>query len=98
MHPAATDCVAGHMPKRRTEDVVHVVMTDHLIRRRPPSHDLLAELVERHPTEAEEYRGEVVPYYPSTLPRAGSDALYRALAQVMMKNNLRAGIAELARL
>ena len=80
------------------KDVVHVVMTDHLIQRRPPSGDLLAELAERHPTEAEEYRGEVVPYYPSTLPRAGSDALYRALAQVMMKNNLRAGIAELARL
>lgn len=98
MHPAATDCAACHMPKRRTEDVVHVVMTDHLIQRRPPSGDLLAELAERHPTEAEEYRGEVVPYYPSTLPRAGSDALYRALAQVMMKNNLRAGIAELARL
>ena len=54
--------------------------------------DLLAELVERHPTEAEEYRGEVVPYYPSTPP------LYRALAQAMMKNNLSAGIAELARL
>jgi tetratricopeptide (TPR) repeat protein len=86
------------MPKRRTDDVVHVVMTDHLIQRRPPSRDLLAELIERHPTEAEEYRGEVVPYYPSTLPRTGPDALYRALAQVMMQNNLRAGVAELARL
>ncbi len=97
-HPGGADCVACHMPKRRTDDVVHVVMTDHLIQRRPPSRDLLAELIERHPTEAEEYRGEVVPYYPSTLPRAGPDALYRALAQVMMKNNLRAGVAELARL
>ena len=98
MHPAATGCVDCHMPKRRTEDVVHVVMTDHLIQRRPPSRNLLAELAERHPTEAEEYRGEVVPYYPPTLPRAGPDALYRALAQVLMKNNLRAGVAELARL
>jgi len=98
LHPAATDCVACHMPKRRTDDVVHVVMTDHLIQRRPPSRDLLADLAERHPTEAEEYRGEVVPYYPSTLPRAGPDALYRALAQVLMKNNLHLGVGELARL
>jgi tetratricopeptide (TPR) repeat protein len=98
MHPAGGDCVACHMPQRRTDDVVHAVMTDHLIQRRPPSRDLLAELAERHPTEAEEYRAEVVPYYPSTLPRAGPDALYHALAQVAMKNNLRAGVAELARL
>ncbi len=91
MHPAGADCVACHMPKRRTDDVVHVVMTDHLIQRRPPSRDLLAELAERHPTEAEEYRGEVVPYYPST-------PLYRALAQVLMKNNLGAGVTEFARL
>ena len=92
-HPASADCVSCHMPKRRTDDVVHVVMTDHLIQRRPPSRDLLAALPERHPTEAEEYRGEVVPYYPSATP-----PLYRALAQVAMKNNLRAGVAELARL
>jgi len=98
MHPAAAGCVACHMPKRRTEDVVHVVMTDHLIQRRPPARDLLAELAERHPAEAEEYHGDVVPYYPSALPRAGPDALYHALAQVLMKNNLSAGVSELARL
>jgi predicted CXXCH cytochrome family protein len=96
-HPAATECVGCHMPKRRTEDVVHVVMTDHLIQRRPPA-DLTSELAERHPIEAEEYRGDVVPYYPATLPRAGPDALYRALAQLATKNNLSAGVAELARL
>jgi predicted CXXCH cytochrome family protein len=97
-HPAATDCVTCHMPKRRTGDVVHVVMTDHLIQRRPPSRDLLSELAERHPTEAEEYHGPVVSYYPPTLPRTGADALYQAVAQVAMKNNLRAGVADLARL
>jgi predicted CXXCH cytochrome family protein len=96
-HPVSADCVTCHMPKRRTDDVVHVVMTDHLIQRRPASRDLLAELAERHPTEAEEYHGEVVPYYPSPLSRAGPDALYRALAQVVMKNNLRDGVSELAR-
>ena len=98
VHPAAPDCVGCHMPKRRTEDVVHVVMTDHLIQRRPRARDLLAAFEERHPGESEEYRGEVVPYYPATLPRTGPDALYRALAQVTMKNNLRAGVAEFGRL
>src|SRR5262249_11779571 len=32
IHPTAmNDCVACHMPKRRTQDVIHAVMTDHLI-------------------------------------------------------------------
>ena len=80
------------MPKRRTEDVVHVVMTDHLIARRPPPGDLLADLPEKHPAEAEEYRGEVVPYYPDA-----PDPMYRALAQILMKNNLQKGMADLSR-
>ena len=65
-HSSNSDCVTCHMPKRRTDDAVHVVMTDHLIQRQ-------ANLKESHP---EEYRGPVVPYYPST-----PDALYAALAQ-----------------
>src|SRR3954447_4262624 len=96
-HPAAADCISCHMPKRRTEDVVHVVMTDHLIQRRPPARDLLAELPERHPTEGEEYRGEVVPYYPADLTGVKQGALYRAVAQVALKNNLAGGLPELAR-
>src|SRR5690242_13695831 len=43
-HTADGNCVSCHMPKRRTEDVVHVVMTDHYIQRRKPSGDLLAEI------------------------------------------------------
>ncbi len=35
-----------------------------------------------------EYQGEVVPYYPASLPRAGPDALYVAVAQVTQKSNL----------
>ena len=97
-HPNADDCVSCHMPKRRTEDVVHVVMTDHLIQRQPSSRDLLAEISERHPVGAEEYHGEVVPYDPPALPRSGPDALYLALAQVSMKNNLGTGVVELDRL
>lgn len=39
------DCAGCHMPRRRPEDVVHVVMTDHRISRRPPGGalDLRAE-------------------------------------------------------
>ncbi|HSR49690.1 MAG TPA: cytochrome c3 family protein [Acidobacteriota bacterium] len=43
----SADCVACHMPRRRTQDVVHVVMTDHRIRRRPaPEDERLAPLQE----------------------------------------------------
>jgi tetratricopeptide (TPR) repeat protein len=43
------DCVSCHMPKRRTQDVVHVVMTDHLIRRAPGGPELLAPRAEAEP-------------------------------------------------
>ena len=83
-HPPGPSCVACHMPKRRAEDVVHGVMTDHLIQRRAAA-NLLAEIPER---QANEYRGEVVPY-------GDSDDLYTALAQVAQKSNLEAGIPRL---
>jgi Flp pilus assembly protein TadD len=46
---AADDCVRCHMPRRRTQDVVRVVMTDHRIQRRPPAGDLLAPIAEHDP-------------------------------------------------
>jgi tetratricopeptide repeat protein len=49
-HRAAEDCTSCHMPKRRTQDVVHVVMTDHLIRRTPGGPELVAPLEEREPS------------------------------------------------
>jgi predicted CXXCH cytochrome family protein len=45
-HTESNDCVRCHMPSRRAQDVVHVVMTDHKIQRRPPP-DLIAPLAER---------------------------------------------------
>ncbi len=98
-HPAgvtatATDCITCHMPKRRVEDAPHVIMTDHLIQRRAPA-NALAEFAEK---PAEEYRGEVVPYYPSPLPETPRNALYRAVAQVGLGNNVAAGMPELVRL
>ncbi len=98
-HPAAmqastADCITCHMPKRRVDDAPHVIMTDHLIQRHAPA-NALAEFAERPP---EEYRGEVVPYYPSPLPNTPRNALYRAVAQVGLGNNVRSGLPELARL
>ena len=85
------------MPKRRTEDVVHAVITDHFIQRQIPARDLLAELPERHLTDAEDYHGEVVPYYPSPLPQTGENPLYQAVAQVALQNNLQQGLDDLSR-
>jgi tetratricopeptide (TPR) repeat protein len=79
------------MPKRRTDDVVHVVMTDHYIQRRKPARDLLAPLAEKHG----DYKGEVVLFYPSTLPGTADAELYAAVAQVKQNANLQEGIRRL---
>lgn len=89
-HTPSRDCIGCHMPKRRTDDVIHVIMTDHYIQRRKPSRDLLQPLREVHDSESSAYRGEVVPYYPST-----ADELYVAVAQVKERSNLKAGIRRL---
>jgi tetratricopeptide (TPR) repeat protein len=91
-HTTDANCISCHMPKRRTEDVVHAVMTDHLIQRRPPA-DPLAPLEERHGAAAQ-YRGKVVLYYPPHLPRL-EDSLYLAVAQVSEKSNAAEGISDL---
>ena len=83
-HPTSPNCIACHMPKRRAEDVVHAVMTDHLIQRRPAA-NLLAEIPEHH---GNEYHGEVVPY-------GDADDLYTAVAQVAQKSKLAAGFPRL---
>lgn len=88
------DCISCHMPKRRADDAPHVIMTDHLIQRRPPAGGL-KEFAER---PAEEYLGEVVPYYPSPLPETPMNQLYHAVAQVGLGNNVAAGMPDLARL
>jgi len=94
-HPAQTDCIGCHMPKRRTDDAVHIVMTDHRIVRQPPG-ALLADKPERHETLANSYRGEVVPYYPATLARTPESEMYLALAQIKDRSNLEAGLRQLS--
>ena len=82
------DCVSCHMPRRRTEDAVHIVMTDHLISRSPPAHDVNKQLAERNET----YRGPLVVYYPEDL--AGRDrAIYLGVASISSSTDRRAGIS-----
>jgi len=85
------DCVSCHMPRRRTGDAVHVVMTDHYIQRQRPARTLLAARAESMDSG---YRGEVVLYYPQT----GADELYVAVAQVRDGANLEMGIPRLRQL
>jgi len=95
-HSQSGDCIGCHMPKRRTDDVVHAVMTDHYIQRRRPTGDLLAQIAERHETDENSYRGEVTLYYPSQLPKSPENELYLAIAQVSQKSNLTEGTKQLA--
>jgi tetratricopeptide (TPR) repeat protein len=94
-HPESNDCVTCHMPQRRTEDVVHVVMTDHLIQRRSPSvSELLAERQEISETPANAYHGQVKRYLLDSENPALA-ALYNAVAQVIDSSNLDQGIPQL---
>jgi predicted CXXCH cytochrome family protein len=95
-HTQAGNCVGCHMPKRRTDDVVHVVMTDHYIQRRKPARDLLGPLEEQRETDANAYRGEVALYYPPDLPSGQARDLYVAIAQVSQNSNLSKGTDQLA--
>src|SRR5262249_12362021 len=92
-HPdlAGSDCRSCHMPLRRTEDAVHVAMTDHLIRRRLPSGNPMKELQESPRT----YRGPLVVYYPD-LPESERD-LYLGVASITASADRRTGIALLER-
>src|SRR6202012_4783770 len=76
--PSGSTCMSCHMPKRRTEDAVHVVMTDHFIQRNRPLRDLLAPIQE--PVEPGGVAHKVVLYYPAKLPDTSAAQLYMAAA------------------
>lgn len=71
------DCVSCHMPRRRTQDVVRAVMTDHLIRRRAGGSELLALLAETEPALT-----EVEFLEPDRAPKGPERELYRAAAVI----------------
>jgi len=77
---APPDCISCHMPQRRTDDVVHVVMTDHLIsRRHPPAGERLAP---RRESKAV-YRGPIVFYRPEEIPDGQARDLALGVASVL---------------
>ena len=92
---AQGSCIGCHMPKRRTDDVVHAVMTDHYIQRRKPARDLLAPLREADFEAEDKYRGEVALYYPEKLPQTPEAKLYFDVAQIHDGANLKTGMAKL---
>jgi tetratricopeptide (TPR) repeat protein len=75
---ASTGCIDCHMPKRRAEDAVHVVMTDHYIQRRKPDRDLLAPIEEKTDNAA----SQAALYYPTQLPHTPENELYLAVAGI----------------
>jgi len=90
---AGANCLTCHMPKRRTQDAVHVVMTDHYIQRTKPARDLVAPLEEvpdAPPTQA-----GVALYYPPQLPQTPENQLVLAVAEVKYGGNLPPAIARL---
>jgi predicted CXXCH cytochrome family protein len=97
-HASNGDCTGCHMPKRRTDDAVHMVMTDHRIMRTRPAGDLLADKAEVIETEANWYRGAVSLYYPPQLPAKPDNSIYTAIAQVRDQSNLSEGLPELKKL
>ena len=73
-HTPSNDCVRCHMPPRRAQDVVHVVMTDHRIQRRPPP-NLTAPLAEHESTiDRVEFLDR------ATAPEGMLGAVYKAVA------------------
>jgi predicted CXXCH cytochrome family protein len=93
--PARADCVGCHMPKRRSDDAVHVVMTDHYIQRNKPPRDLRAPFQEADLVNLDTYRGEVIPYTLPESPEGGDDRLYNDVAQVQDSADRTTGILRL---
>ncbi len=89
--PVQDNCIQCHMPQRRTDDVVNVVMTDHFIQRRPPPPEVLLGPKEE---EARDYKGDVVAFYPEEFPEDTKD-LYMGLAHIANSADLEKGIAYL---
>jgi tetratricopeptide (TPR) repeat protein len=79
------------MPKRRTEDAVHVLITDHFIRRHPPTATGMEAMEERHDRQT----GAVRPLYPAHLGAGPEDALYLAIAQVRSSADLSVDIKKI---
>lgn len=86
------DCLSCHMPRRRTEDAVHVAMHDHGIPRLAPEADWRQPIDELEAARAAAYQGDVALLYPPELAEP-ERSLYLAVAQVREGTNPAAGLA-----
>ncbi len=77
---AASDCVGCHMPRRRAEDVVHTVMTDHRIQRPPP--DPTGFLAPR--AERETDLSDLVVVDSEGAPTGRQGQIYRAVVAIRL--------------
>jgi len=93
-HPSSQDCVACHMPKRRPADALGTWVSDHFIRK-SPAPEPAGNHVELNDVTSPAYRGEVMLYYPPSLPPTPEAQLYLAVAQVKQGSNLQAGLPRL---
>ncbi|RZU42427.1 putative CXXCH cytochrome family protein [Edaphobacter modestus] len=76
---AGNDCLSCHMPKRRTEGSVHIVLTDHYIQRVCPARDLTAPFPE---SLLPEDLTPVQIYYPRSTQPTAREQLLLAVAKV----------------
>lgn len=89
-HTTTGDCTSCHMAQRRPQDVVHVVMTDHLIRRKPAGPELLAPLEEREPSI-----DGIAFLYPADAPTGTLADLYRLIP--LLRTSAAGGVERLER-
>ena len=85
---AVDDCATCHMPKRRTIDVVHAVMTDHRIVRQLPDESLTAPRAEQRDV----YTGELAFFLPETAPRGADADLYLGTAYLQAHHHAELGV------
>ncbi len=96
---AAEDCVACHMPRRRSSDVIEVTVTDHRIRRQPIGTELVAPLPATDPMIvdveilplAQAPTGDVADLYRAvSVARAGGSSSLDTLEKLLLKLKVQA--------
>lgn len=90
--PAGETCISCHMPKRRSQYAVHIVLTDHYIQRDRPAGNLTAPLEE--PENMPEAQGNLALFYPGKLPDNPENKLYLAAARLKASNGDRNKVQE----
>lgn len=76
-HIAEDDCASCHMPQHRTQDVVEVVVTDHLIRKSLPLKDWTARV-----SNKKHYLKDIAFLEPEEAPKGALGDAYLAVAAV----------------